>query len=78
MAAHVEDSISGGDEQAREKRQSVQGLAWGADIGLGVGVVGLAVGTYLLFTAPKPPTTGLSVTPLVGPRGGGVSTTMEF
>lgn len=46
------------DESARTKMNSARGLVWGSRISMGLGIVGLGVGTVLFFTAkPKPSTT---------------------
>jgi hypothetical protein len=52
-----------------------KGLAWGSNIGFGVGVVGLAVGVYGLVTsrhAPPKPAHGLVVRPSIAPGWAGV------
>jgi hypothetical protein len=40
---------------ARQADDRANSLAWVSDIGLGVGIVGIAVGTYLVLTARAPP-----------------------
>jgi hypothetical protein len=55
------------------KSQTAQGDAWGADIGLGVGVLALAAGTYLVLTAPRPAQGAFLVLPSVGQGHAGVS-----
>ena len=49
--------------------------AWVADVGIGLGLVGVAAATYLLLThgPSTPATTGVSVTPSVSANGGGLS-----
>jgi hypothetical protein len=45
-----------------------------ANVGIGVGAVGLALGTFLLLTdTSSTPPSGMRVTPVVGSRGGGAA-----
>ena len=43
--------------------ESAHTFAWGANVGVGVGLVGLAVGSYLLWTAPGGSTVALGIGP---------------
>jgi hypothetical protein len=60
------DAISTNDRAKTE--------AWVADVGLGLGVVGVAVGVYLVFVKPKDPAQVTArLAPEVGPGRGGVA-----
>ena len=62
-----------------EKSQTVQAEAWAADVALGLGVVAVGVGTYLLVTAPKPAKVqGLHVAPLLAWGRVGVSLSSDW
>ena len=64
------------EPDAASLKDSATSAAWISDIGLGLGVVGLAVGTYLVVTGSKgsEPTSGqLHVNPVVASGGGGLA-----
>jgi hypothetical protein len=58
--------------------QTAQTYAWVSDVALGLGVVGLGVGAYLVLTAPKASKQGLRVVPLVGRDRAGVTLATEW
>ena len=54
-------------------------FAWLANVGIGLGVVGLGAGMILLVTAPKNPgRAAVRVVPLLGPSGGGLGAVGTF
>jgi hypothetical protein len=59
--------------QGLSESHTAQAEAWVADIGLGLGVVAIGVGTYLVLTAPKPAKQGLLVVPVLGPDRAGLA-----
>lgn len=62
-------SATGVDDESRAKTQ-----AWIADAGIGVGVVALAVGAYLVFLRPHgAPAAAATIAPTVGPDGAGLA-----
>ena len=68
------------DAEAVSLHDSANNAAWASDILMGVGVVGVGVGTYLVLTsgmhadsAPTAASPAVRVLPAVGTNGGGVS-----
>jgi hypothetical protein len=60
---------------AVEKMHAANRDAWISNVGIGVGVVGVGVATYLLLTRPasKESKSAVTVLPMIGVREGGVS-----
>jgi len=63
------------DPGAVEKMEAANKDAWISNVGLGVGIVGVGVATYLFFTqrAPTETKNALTVVPVLGLREGGLS-----
>jgi hypothetical protein len=61
---------------AVSQNNDAKSAAWIADIGIGLGVVGIAVGAYLVLSAPKdapPPPGAIHLLPRIGREGAAVS-----
>jgi hypothetical protein len=78
------DNEKDGDKR-KDKESSLLTQAWISNIGMGVGVVGIAVGTYFIVTSPArksstPPANAarLRIVPVVGPTVGGLSVQQTF
>lgn len=68
-------------QKAVDDENSAKSFAWGANVGIGLGVVGLGVATYLLVTAPSSApaaSTGVRMVPSVGKDGGGLNLLGRF
>ncbi len=65
-------TLTGCSSDAIQKHNTAVQLAWGSDIGFGVGIAGAVVGTILLLTTPSgspPAQQGFMLTPNMGPHG---------
>jgi hypothetical protein len=70
------------DADGAQALDAAKGYAWGADIAIGAGVVGLAAGAYLLLTsgtrAAAPAAHALTLAPAAGPHGASLGLRARF
>jgi hypothetical protein len=60
------------------RTQAEDGYANVANAGIGLGALGLVIGSYLYFTAPKPAKSSLAFRPSLGPSSAGLSVDGRF